>query len=266
MGTIEGEEVSVGITFVGTHINDEATRVGDDIVLRAGFYHSDSGFHGTEERRYAFETVCLNELYVFDGFVDGIDAFVAGSVSGLSVCGAVEHHESFFGYGGVHSGGFAYECHVDVRQSGEYCLNATETGYFLFGRSQIDEVPRYGGVVFEGEKHLHECAESSSAVVAAESVESVVLPSGVEGRERPPFGRAHGVDMCIEEECGTRGKERADGPYIINVSFGRSATVLKIFFDVVGSGRFVFADGGYADDGLQDTECLCKEGFYIKHS
>ena len=111
--------------------------------------------------------------------------------------GAVEDHESAFGYGGLHACGFADECHIDGGKQGEDALDAACAADFLFGCGEENEVVvAWGG--FHRAVGLQQADERGSVVVAAETVDAVALACGLMGLARPAVGGAHGVDVGTE--------------------------------------------------------------------
>lgn len=95
--------------LVGAHVNDELAFVGYDVVLRAAIDDGALHLRWSEEFRYLPELVVAYEDEVVERLVDGIDALVACCMSALSVCHAVDDHESSLCNGRLHACRFAYD-------------------------------------------------------------------------------------------------------------------------------------------------------------
>ena len=123
----------VGLHFIGAHINDKGATVGHHIVLGASIDEGDGHLGGAQEGTDFRELRVANPRYVVDGMIDSIVALLSGGMSRTAVGGAVENHESAFGYGRLHACGFADECHIDVWKQGQYAFYAAGTTNFLLG-------------------------------------------------------------------------------------------------------------------------------------
>ena len=123
----------VGLHFIGAHIHDKGATVGHHIVLGASIDEGDGHLGGAQEGTDFRELRVANPRYVVDGMIDGIVAFLPGGMPGTTMGRAVEYHESAFGNGRLHAGGFANERHIDVRKQGQYAFDAAGTTHFLLG-------------------------------------------------------------------------------------------------------------------------------------
>ena len=102
--------------LIAAHIDGEAAFGRDYVVLCAGLDDCDGHFYGSQHGRDFLESEIAEPFDVVQCFVDGVHTLVAGGVSAYSVRGYVEHHQAFFGYGGLHARRFANDGYVDGRQ------------------------------------------------------------------------------------------------------------------------------------------------------
>ena len=69
------------IEFVGAYINDHLTTVGHYIVLGAGMNHGNIHDGGAQKVAHLAELMGVEEMKVFESFINGIDTFTTGSMA-----------------------------------------------------------------------------------------------------------------------------------------------------------------------------------------
>ena len=69
------------IEFVGAYIDNHLTTVGHYIVLGAGMNHGNIHDGGAQKVAHLAELMGMEEMKVFEGFINGIDTFTTGSVA-----------------------------------------------------------------------------------------------------------------------------------------------------------------------------------------
>ena len=85
-------------------------------MLRACIHNGDSHFDRTEQGRDFLELIVAEPLNILKGLVNGILAFIAGSVSCLAVSRYIKHHQALFGDGWLHASRLTNECYVNLRK------------------------------------------------------------------------------------------------------------------------------------------------------
>ena len=85
-----------------------------------------------------------------------------------------------------------------------------------------------------------------AGIVASEAVDAVVDLSGFEGVEGPAFGRAHGVDVAIEEQSGfMRIEPRRYGVDIVCHTLGGEPPLVHSCLQELSHSRFVATHRGH---------------------
>lgn len=200
----------------------------------------------------------LEPLDGWESLIYGIDTLVARSVAALAEGGAVEHHETFLGYGGLHPRRLADDGEVDIAELGEDALDATTTADLLLCRGGEDE--RIGAFVGEADEIAEggeQADERATGIVAAEAVESSVLNGWRKGVAGVACGGFDCVDMGVEEDdglaCGTGGFARPD---IVALAVDGQPPSRKLLLEEIGYGCLVAADGGGGDHPLEEVDTL----------
>ena len=75
------EDLLVGVQLIGTHVDDHPVLVGNHVVLSASVDDRRLHLRWSEERADALKTVVAQPHEVVEGFIDGIDAFVASGMT-----------------------------------------------------------------------------------------------------------------------------------------------------------------------------------------
>lgn len=231
----EFKQFLVGIALIGAHVHHEATGIRHDVVLRARLNLGDTHLHRSEQVGLKGEEVGAEPVYVGQCFVDGIDAFIAGSMSRFAVGGAVQDHQSFLCHGGLHLGGLADDGDIHLRQAGQGFLDAILAGHFLFGGGKENEIPRQFFTA-QGEEDVEETDESAAAVVAAESEESVAFLRRGERVALPARHGFHGVNVGVEQDGSFVGREAGlFAPHVVTDALGRRTFLFQIVFQKIGT-------------------------------
>ena len=119
-------------------------------------------------------------------------------MSALATSHTVNDHQSLLGNGGVHTRRFTHNGHVNLGQMGQGQRESVSTAHLLFARCQIHQVVI--GFASQYPIYLQKRNQSASAVVGAQSIQTVALDSGREWVTRPRCHRLHRVDVCIEQQ------------------------------------------------------------------
>ena len=125
-------------------------------------------------------------------------------MSALAASHTVNDHQSLLGNGRVHTRRFTHNGHVNLGQMGQGQRESVSTAHLLFARSQIHQIIIIGvlrGTASENAIHLQQRYQPASAVVGAQSVQTVALDGGREWVTRPRCHGFHRVDVRIKQQC-----------------------------------------------------------------
>ena len=109
-------------------------------MLGAGLNDRDAHFDGAEQFGHFRKTERTEPFDIPDGFIDGIVTLFAGGMTGLAVGGTVEDHQTPFGDGQLHQGGFTHDGELDRTQLRDNQFQSIGTAVFLFGGNGHTEV------------------------------------------------------------------------------------------------------------------------------
>ena len=102
------EKLFVGIAFVRTNIHREAAAVGHDVVLCTCLDNRHGHLYRPQEITRLRKLIATEPSDVFHCLGDGVDALVAGSMTGLSFGHTIQYHQPLLRYGRTHPGWFAH--------------------------------------------------------------------------------------------------------------------------------------------------------------
>ena len=190
----------VGVQLVGAHIHHNIAHIGHHIVLRSGVYHRCVHHCCAEMRAYALKAIVANPYQVVQSLVQSIDALAPCGVSTLAVRRKVEHHKSLLSHSRLHAGRFSNDSHVDMWQQRYGTAYAVLARHFLLCRCQVYDVIACTSLLVEVSECLQQRHQSASAVVRAESVQSVAVKLRLEGVACPRRHWSHRVYVCVEQK------------------------------------------------------------------
>ena len=141
-------------------------RVGDDVVLGAALHDCYRHLRGSQQRAYLAEPIVAQPHQVFKCLVDGVHAFLSGSMARLSVGIAVDDHQPLLGDGRLHAGGLSHDSHIDRRQLRHHSAEAVLARHLLLSCRHPEnvEVPL---AVEQDAVGLERCHQTAATVVGA---------------------------------------------------------------------------------------------------
>ena len=233
------DRLLVGVGVGRAQIDDEAARVGHDVVLGAGRDLRDGDADRSQQFGYAVEAEAAEPRDVVECDIERIYALVARRMAAFAAGFAVEDHQSPLADGGLHARRFADERHVDRSQLRKQGAHAVFAHALLLGRKGQQEVE--GQRLFaEGQERPGERHDRSSGVVAAQTVQTVAFDGRGERVARIGGRRAHRVVVRVQQEGGARRVEVCGaGEDVVVQPFGRRAALLKKGEQQVGRAAFV---------------------------
>ena len=134
-------------------------------------------------------------------YIYGIHALIARCMTGNARHFAIQHHQSFFGNGRLHGGGFAHQGKIDGRQHRQHGFHPVFAAHFLLGRGKENQIIGLGGAG-ERSKSRQQRHHRSTVVVGAKSVDGIAFLCGGKGMVLPSGSHLHRVDMGIQQNGG----------------------------------------------------------------
>ena len=105
----ELEDFLVVVELVGADIHEHRALIRNHIVLGSGIHHGERHLGWSKELAHFFELVVTNPAHVIQRLVDSVYSFVSCRMSALAMSYHIQHHQSLFCYGRVHTGRFAHD-------------------------------------------------------------------------------------------------------------------------------------------------------------